>query len=425
MKTVQRKEVIKFYQIINHDEPVAVMSFRPPLIGVFTNQDALDSALKKKELNTVYTTTNTVKRESLKKLPRNKFATMTSNNSISANDIKEFRYFFVDIDVVGLRENDDRKRNATDEEHAEAEEVAKHVRKFLDEKGFPNPIFIDSGNGKKITYNLKSDEFRYYMRGLLKNALKIKIFASKDWRELLDYLEVVASTNKESVSIYNRVGQKDENILYDLQTADYKSVCITKGDYSIVDTPAGVFQRADLDLPQIEPIFDAEYDFWGKMEELFNFRSRQELELFVLWLISTYIPDIAHPILLLTGPHGSSKSTASSMIQALVSPQKMERSTFPRKVSDLVIRLANRCICVFDNCSKLNLDASDALCSCATGGNYEKRKLYTDSQMISIPLKSCVVLNSCETLIERPDLLSRTLQFNLQTLKELDLEYYV
>lgn len=109
MKTVQRKEVIKFYQIINHDEPVAVMSFRPPLIGVFTNQDALDSALKKKELNTVYTTTNTVKRESLKKLPRNKFATMTSNNSISANDIKEFRYFFVDIDVVGLRENDDRK----------------------------------------------------------------------------------------------------------------------------------------------------------------------------------------------------------------------------------------------------------------------------------------------------------------------------
>lgn len=59
---------------------------------------------------------------------------------------------------------------------------------------------------------------------------------------------------------------------------------------------------------------------------------------------------------------------------------------------------------------------SDALCSCATGGNYEKRKLYTDSQMISIPLKSCVVLNSCETLIERPDLLSRTLQFNLQTL---------
>lgn len=75
MKTVQRKEVIKFYQIINHDEPVAVMSFRPPLIGVFTNQDALDSALKKKELNTVYTTTNTVKRESLKKLPRNKFAT--------------------------------------------------------------------------------------------------------------------------------------------------------------------------------------------------------------------------------------------------------------------------------------------------------------------------------------------------------------
>ena len=239
---------------------------------------------------------------------------------------------------------------------------------------------------------------------------------SSDWRELMDYLEVLASEKKESVSIYNRVGKKDRDIFYDLQTANYKSVCITKGDYDIRDTPAGIFQRADLDLPQVSPIYDENYDFWEKMEELFNFRSQEELELFVLWLISTYIPDIAHPILLLTGPHGSSKSTASSMIQSLVSPQKMERSTFPRKVSDLAIRLANRCICVFDNCSKLSLEASDALCSCATGGNYEKRKLYTDSQMISIPLKSSVVLNSCETLIERPDLLSRTLQFNLQTL---------
>lgn len=42
MKTVQRKEVIKFYQIINHDEPVAVMSFRPPLIGVAsTNKESV------------------------------------------------------------------------------------------------------------------------------------------------------------------------------------------------------------------------------------------------------------------------------------------------------------------------------------------------------------------------------------------------
>lgn len=553
MKSTNRKETTNFYQIISNDEPIAVMSFKPSLIGVFTNYGDLDKALKQSRISVVYTTTNVVKRNVLKKLPLNKFEVMNSDNSISAKDIKELRYFFVDIDVVGLRQGQDKKRNATDEEHEEARKVAEHVQKFLANKDFPAPIFIDSGNGfhllypikltatkeneiliknslialseevntevaridtgifdrsrkikmpgsvnnkeddffriskiltvpeekgvvseeqlrelaklaknknggwknsqsdnlnteeeglaeiaenagryymadngqffadvmvdnKRVTYNLKSDEFRYYMRRLMKSALKIKMIRSSDWRELMDYLEVLASEKKESVSIYNRVGKKDRDIFYDLQTANYKSVCITKGDYDIRDTPAGIFQRADLDLPQVSPIYDENYDFWEKMEELFNFRSQEELELFVLWLISTYIPDIAHPILLLTGPHGSSKSTASSMIQSLVSPQKMERSTFPRKVSDLAIRLANRCICVFDNCSKLSLEASDALCSCATGGNYEKRKLYTDSQMISIPLKSSVVLNSCETLIERPDLLSRTLQFNLQTL---------
>lgn len=553
MKTTNRNEVVNAWQVFFKDEPLVVMSFKPARIGVFTKKDALDNALKSKQIKTVYTTLNKVKKDSLQQLPINKMDPMKSGGGISAKDINKLSYFFVDIDVVGLQVGGS-KRNATDDEHDEAGIVALHAKEFLADMKFPAPILIDSGNGfhllysidmtatkehekliknalvalaehvdtknakidtvvadrgrklklpgssnnsdeeffrvssiievpeervevtedlltelaklkkgkgngwknsqsekkitieegmseiaenvghyymsdsgqffadvireddKKVTYNLKSDEFRYYMRRLIKDVLKIKMLRADDWRELLDYLEVLASEHKQRVPIYNRIGRKGETILYDLQTDNYESVAITSRCYEIIDTPVGVFQRADLDLPQIYPIYDENYDFWGKMEELFNFRNHEELELFVLWLISTYIPDIAHPVLLLTGPHGSSKSTACSMIQSLVSPQNLERSTFPRKVSDLVIRLANRCICIFDNCSKLSLEASDALCSCSTGGNYEKRKLYTDSQMISIPLKSSVVLNSCEALIERPDLLSRTLQFNLQTL---------
>lgn len=552
MKLKNRNELAKAWDVLRKDKPLVVMSFKPALIGVFTDKECLDSALNKKAIKSVYTPLNKVKKASLEKLPVNEFDVMTSGGGISAKDIKELSYFFVDIDVVGLQQ-DGKKRNATDEEHEEARDVAMRAKEFLVKMNFPEPIMVDSGNGyhllfpvelsatqeheklfkkalkalaenvdtekakvdtvvadrgrklklpgsannmeedfyrvssivevpeeislvseamleeiakllkkkgsgwknsssdgnereeglaeiaesigqyyvsdsgqfyaditidddKIVTYNLRSDEFRYHMRRIIKDVMKIKMLRPDCWKDLLDYLEILASECDEKVTIYNRIGRKHDAILYDLQTNDYKSVKITDEGYEIIDTPAGVFQRADLDLPQVEPIFDENYDYWGVMEELFNFRNAKELELFTLWLISTYIPDIAHPLLLISGPHGSAKSTACSMIQSLVSPQKLERSTLPRKVSDLVIRLANRCICVFDNCSKLNLDLSDALCSCCTGGSYEKRKLYTDSQLITIPLKSSVVLNSCEALIERPDLLSRTLQFNLQTL---------
>lgn len=534
------------------------MSFKPALIGVFTEEEYLDRALNKKGINAVYTPLNKVKKEILEKLPTNELAVMKSGGGVSAKDIKELTYFFVDIDVVGLQ-NDGTKRNATDKEHEEANLVAEKAREFLRKMRFPEPIVIDSANGfhlvykielsatqehekmlkkalkaladrvdsetvkvdtvvadrgrkiklpgstnneeedfyrasyiveapktmecvpkeileelaklcngkrkgwknscsdkntgtedglaeiaenighyyisdagqffvdltdngREVTYNMKNDDFRYYMRRLLKEVLKMKMIRSDDWKTLLDYLEVLASENQEIVTIYNRIGQKDSAIYYDLQTDDYKSLKITGDMLEIVDTPVGVFQRADLDLAQVEPIFDEDYDYWGTMRELFNFRNEEDLELFTLWLISTYIPDIAHPLLLISGPHGSAKSTACSMIQSLVSPQKLYRSTFPRKVSDLVIRLANRCICVFDNMSKLSIDASDTLCSCCTGGSYEKRKLYTDSQLVTIPLKSSVVLNSCESLIERPDLLSRTLQFNMQSLNSADLK---
>lgn len=551
MKKFNIDELLKAGKLLTPNQPLIVMSFRPSLIGVFTNEDALQNALNKKSITSVYTPLNEVKKDVLESLPKNEFGKMKSGCGISGKDIKHLSHFFVDVDVVGLQ-NNGAKRNATEEEHEEARKVAFKAKEFLLNAGFPNPILIDSANGyhllyqidmnatkqnekiicnalkalaenvdsegakidtvvhdrgrkiklpgssnnadeedyrmatiieipqentivlpeliegvaklckskkdgwknskgmmtieegfaelaeqageyfvsdtrqffanihvhdgKTITYNLRDDEFRYHMRRLFKDVLKVKIIDARDWSGLLEYLEVLATSNRQNVKIYNRIGCNEEGILYDLINNEFESVLITEEGYSIINTPAGVFQRNSTDLPQIEPIFDQEFDFWGTMESLFNFKNEEELQLFVLWLVSAYIPDICKPILLITGPHGSSKSTACSMIQELISPQAMFRSTFPRKTDDLAVRLANRALCVYDNCSKISPEQSDLLCSCSTGGSYEKRKLYTDSQLINIPLKSSVVLNSCETLIERPDLLSRTLQFNMATL---------
>lgn len=553
MKKNQIKEVKKAWNIYAPDSPLIVMTFQPPRLGVFYKEEALERELRKKSIQRIYTTVHCVPQKRIELLPKDKLAIVEKGQGIKAEDISAYRFFFVDVDVVGLKK-DGEKRNATPEEHEKARKVAEHAREFLKSLGFPSPIFIDSTNGfhmlyplkltkskvhdtliktalcalsehvsedsckidtvvwdrgrkirmpgslnnemesdnrmakilevpdcrffvteellkklactgnktlgwlgsgveeeegggivdmaeeigeyflsdsdqvfvnirqednRKITFNLHSKEFKVYLRTMIRDVLKIKTLKQEVWKETLEYLEILAREKGGCVTIYNRIGTDGKGkIFYDLQTSDYKSVQITSEGWEVVETPCGLFQRADLDRIQEIPEWDDDFDFLKALEELFNFSDEQELELFAIWLISCFIPGYSHPILCLTGSHGTGKSTASSMIQDLISPQQMDRSTFPKKEDDLVIRLSTRCISVFDNCGKISEGASNILCQSVTAGSYTKRKLYTDSEIVNIPLRSIVVLNSCDSVVEKEDLLSRLLQFNLRRIEK-------
>ena len=553
MKTKQIEELIKAWKLYSPDSPLVLLTFQPPRIGVFYKKEDLEKELRKKSIQRVYTTVHCVQKKRLDILPKNILVPMQKGQGLKSEDISAYRYFFVDVDVAGLKENGE-KRNATSAEHKKARQVAERAREFLKDLGFPSPIFIDSSNGfhllyplkltkskahdtllktalcalsehisedsckidtvvcdrgrkirmpgslnneaepnkrmarilespdcgffvteellqklactgnkqlgwlgsgieeeeersivdmaeevgeyflsdsdqvfvnirrednQKITFNLHSKEFKVYLRTMIRDIFKIKTLKQEVWKETLEYLEILAREKGGEITIYNRIG-KDKNgiIFYDLQTPDYQSVQITSDGWTVVETPCGLFQRADLDRPQNIPEWDEHFNFLETLEELFNFSDRQELELFAIWLISCFLPGHSHPILCLTGSHGTGKSTASSMIQDLISPQQMDRSTFPKKEDDLVIRLSNRCISVFDNCGKISEGASNILCQSVTSGSYTKRKLYTDSEIVNIPLRSIVVLNSCDSVVEKEDLLSRLLQFNLRRIKK-------
>jgi len=516
------------------------------------SSEALGTVLRRKSIQRAYTVLNKVSEEALGRLPSNRLTKMTKGLGIKNEDITEYRFFFIDIDVVGLNVEEGEKQNASDTQHDCARKVARRVKEYLASLGFPDPVVIDSANGfhvlyklslsvtpehkklikkavcalaekldtaeckidtvvadpgrkikipgsvnqadqkfirysfieelpekltdvteeqlellvsdgtgesdgwkcspesesekddivdvaetigeyftsdsgqtfanvriddeKVVTMNIMSNQFRLVVRRALKEAVKVRTLSSDMWKSLLDYLEVVASENKVTKKIYNRIGKSGEAIYYDLEDDDYQSVMITEKGWEIIPTPPGIFQRVDLDKPQVVPEYDEEFDYFGTLEELFNLSNRREVELLGIWLISCFIPDIAKPLVLFSGAHATGKSTACSMLQDLISPQTMERSSFPRRIDDLVVRLCNRCLCSWDNCEKISAEASAILCQCITGGNYEKRKLYTDATLISIPLKSMVLMNSCESILEKPDILSRTLQFNLSSM---------
>lgn len=153
MKEKNQHETVKFWQTFRKDEPLVVMSFKPALIGVFTNEEALQNALNIKSITSVYTPLNEVKKDVLSSLPKNELGKMTTGCGISAKDIKTLSHLFVDIDVVGLQD-DGKKRNATEDEHEEARQVALNAKTFLSNAGFPSPILIDSANGFHLLYQI-------------------------------------------------------------------------------------------------------------------------------------------------------------------------------------------------------------------------------------------------------------------------------
>lgn len=560
MKKEQIQELMNAWKAYFPEESLVLMTFNPAKIGIFTEEAALEAALRKRSVQMVYSVVNRPKDECLASLPQNQLVRMEKGAGISSKDIGEYRYFFVDVDVLNLQIGG-KKRNATEEEHEKARKTAFEAKAFLKEKGFPDPILTDSGNGfhllysmnlpmteesdrllkaavtaigervdnrdckidtvvadrgrkiklpgsinnpgeettrmafivenpgelkavtaemiknvaalakkkrgwqnspkteeeeesemdrvlnlaeevgeffvadngqafanvqiedgRKITLNLTGKKFAVYFRKQMKVVLKIRTVGAETWRQILEYLQLLAEENRTRVPIYNRVGKLEDAIYYDLQTDDFKAVKIAKDGYDVVDTPPGVFQRNTLDREQVEPEFDESVDLVDELSQLLNFRSLEAVELFSLWLVSCFIPGTTHPLLWISGAHASGKSTLCSIVQDLVSPQVTDRSGFPRKVDDLYVRLANRVICVFDNCggtggSGISEQASNALCIAVTGGSIEKRKLYTDMDIVNIPLKSIIVINSCENILEKPDLLSRTIHFDLKTIE--------
>ena len=558
MRPGNRREVIRYYHKIVEKEPIVVMTFDPPQAGVFDSEDALDKALNKKTIQKAYTVLNELKEEAYDRLSVNKLAPTKKGQGISAKDISYYRFFLVDLDVVGLQVGG-AKRNATDDEHAKALKVAESVEKFLTTMNFPKPILIDSGNGYHLLYkvhmkasqenermlkncliaigeqvdtntvkvdtvvydrgrklklpgstnnaeetgyrtskivkypknftevdiavfreleklktgkkkgwensnpkkddvdfvdlaeesgeffmadnnrvyaNIKRDDgkivtvdiegkdFKIYLRNAMRKNLKMKTIKAEWWREMLDYLYILANEKSDKKSIYNRIGKTKDTVLYDLSTDKYQCVEIKKGSWKIIDTPPSVFHRDSNDKEQVVPVYDEDFDFLDTIMKFFNFSTEEDAKLFSIWLVSAFIPDITHPLLVFTGAHASGKSSACTMIQELISPRAIDRMAFPKKVDDLVISLSNHCISVFDNCSarRIGEDASDILCQSVSGGVYTKRKLYSDMDTVTIPLKGMVVMNGCDSLVERPDLVSRVLQFNFTSIEGERLE---
>ena len=262
--------------------------------------------------------------------------------------------------------------------------------------------------------NIKSEDFIYFITGLYVKMLG-EIAPKEMIKGIIDTLPHFLSENNEwpQNKLFTRVGQSpnvnSDKIYYDLCNSEWDICEIDKEGWRLKKQDFPLFRRNNGQNEQVFPIND------NCFEEIFNLVNIAEKDqiLFAVTLISYFIPDIAHPILMFSGKPGVSKTTTHTIIKSLVDPTVVMAQSLPKEGKNLLIQWRSQYVLFYDNISAINSSISDILCRGVTGEGTSDRKLYTDNDEVYYNLRRCFLINGISQVGTKPDLMQRTVLVEL------------
>lgn len=212
------------------------------------------------------------------------------------------------------------------------------------------------------------------------------------------------------VTLSNRVAWHDGDLWYDLADDLWRGVRITTRAWTVEPLPH-CFRRyrhqAGQDAPQHAG------DLGGDPRDLLDFCNVPEEAacLFIVTVATYFLPDIPHPVIVLTGEQGTAKTTTSRRVKQLIDPGicGLDVLGVPRDEDRAIQMLDHHWVCPIDNVSKVSEWFSDMLCRAVTGEGDARRKLYTDDDDIIRAYRRCVILNGINNPVLRGDLLDRAI----------------
>ena len=245
------------------------------------------------------------------------------------------------------------------------------IEEFIEREGLTllkttdGEIYIKNGNDLHPT-NSK------YIADMLFIEHKSKLKKIPKKQKLTDYiyhLEVLARQNTNECPLYLRVAKEGQGFYYDLGELVVK---VGVDGWEIIQESPVCFKRyANMGLQTRPQKSDVNLD------EVLNFVNLSDVNsqmLFMVYLVTCFVPDIAHPIPVFHGEKGAAKSTTLRLLRKLVDPAKQELLVLPKSQSELIQVIAHNYMPAFDNLEKLSTNISDLMCCAVTGGSLHKRK---------------------------------------------------
>lgn len=264
-----------------------------------------------------------------------------------------------------------------------------------------------NGDGSAIL-RVRSKEFRRYVSHFMfKNTGKI--ISQDSLNNIIQLTEALALFEGEYHELYVRIASKGNGVFYDL--GDGKAVYIDKDGWSITNQPPILFRRFPHQTNQVIP------KEGGKVTDLLwfvNIKNEQEQLLFLVYTIAAFIPDFPHPILVLHGAQGASKTTALKMLKLLVDPSIIKTLSAPDSEREFVQLASHHYFFFFDNLSKLPSWLSDSLAKASTGDGFSKRELFSDDDDVIYSFQRTIGIDGINQVVEKADLLDRSILLGLE-----------
>jgi len=283
---------------------------------------------------------------------------------------------------------------------------------YLDQLGDPYITFAEKPT---VGFPIKSTMVKRWLCGKYWEYNK-KGFSGEAFIQAADTLEAKAIHTNEKRQLYNRTARVRNTIYYDLGD-DHNIVTIDGSGWKITSVSPVLFRRYNHQIPQVFP--KEGYSLY-KVFDYVNLKDEKDRLLYLASLITSFIPDIPRPALVIIGDHGSAKSTGLKIIRKLVDPSSVLLLSPPSDFQELA-QIATHNYCLFlDNVSTLSDSYSDFLCRLVTGVGFSKRKLYTDNDDIVSYQMGIVGINGINLVVERADLLDRSIIIPFQRISEED-----
>jgi hypothetical protein len=206
-----------------------------------------------------------------------------------------------------------------------------------------------------------------------------------------------------------RVAKYDAGYWLDAGDEQWSAILVTATGWQRVHKPPIRMLRNKATRPLPAPASGGNLDaLW----DLVNVPAKDRL--FVLaWIAECYRSDTPYAVLELTGEQGAAKSSCQTVLRLFIDPNQVALRGKPKTVEDIFVAAANSHLVSYENLSGLSNDQSDALCTCATGGGYAARQLYTNGEEATLTAHCPVVLNGISPVVLRPDLLDRAIAITL------------
>lgn len=274
---------------------------------------------------------------------------------------------------------------------------------FADEQGNIYAILKD-----KRYYPIRSTEFK---RLAYDNVIKTfqTTVSPQTVRDALANIEAISHSKAEKRELFVRVGEYNNDLYYSL--GGFKAVRISKGKWSVVDEPP-IFRHFPHQKTQTLPDENATVEDIMKLFDFINLPENDNRILLLTYLITAFLPNIPHPILLLYGEQGSGKSTLQRLLLELIDPSGADLLTL-KGFDDLHTSIIQHHFLPFDNLNYISQQVSDEFCRISTGGGFSKRRLYTDTEEVFFSYKRVLCLNGINLVATSPDLLDRAIILKL------------